>query len=184
MYRGNPYSFAEEEEDYVGVEDTRDHLTGRKNYFEVLFVEDLAPPDVLALRSKLRELRDPDELCSYDVIVQRSFQDALIALVFNHNIQAVVIRYAPPYRSSNISPLIQPYIQSILQVDLESIPESQLGPALGELVKQFRPELDIYYVTDTSLTNLKDRTLRLFRRIYYRREDLQELHLGIIRGIR
>ena len=183
VYRGNPYSLTEEEGDYAGVEDTRDQSAGRKNYFEVLFVEDLTSADEVALRSKLRELRDPDELFTYDVTVQRSFQDALIALLFNHNIQAVVVRYAPPYRSTNIAPLIKPYIQNVLKIDLESTPESELGPALGELVRQFRPELDIYYVTDTSLSDLKDRTLQLFRRIYYRREDLQELHLGIIRGI-
>ncbi len=38
-------------------------------------------------------------------------------------------------------------------------------------------------MTDTALAELKDSTLQLFRRIYYRREDLQELHLGILRGV-
>jgi len=107
----------------------------------------------------------------------------LIALFFNPNIQSVVIRYAPPYHSANISPLIKPYIQNVLKIDLQHIPEAELGPYLGELINQFRPELDIYYVTDTALGNLKDSTLKTFRRIYYRKEDLQELHLAIIRGI-
>ena len=157
----------------------------RRNYFEVLFVEDLSVPDEAALREKLRELRDAREPFIYDITVQRSFQDALIAILFNHNIQAVVIRYAPPYRSSNITtPLIRPYVQNVLKLDLDSHEEADLGPILGNLVRQFRPELDVYYVTDTSLSNLKDSTLRTFRRIHYRREDLQELHLGIIRGIR
>ena len=185
-YRSNPYAyFEEEDEHHSSVKDTlelpSDH---QKNHFEVLFVEDLSQADEVALLKKLVDLRGPNEQFIYDVTVQPSFQDALIALLFNHNIQAVVIRYAPPFRSKNLSPLIEPYIQSVLKVDYESKSEADLGPILGNYVKQFRPELDIYYVTDTSLTDLKDSTLKMFRRIYYRREDLQELHLGIIRGIR
>lgn len=117
-------------------------------------------------------------------MVQPSFQDALIALIFNPNLQAAVIRYAPHYASTNISELLKPYIQNVLKIDLENRPEYELGPLLGEMVRQFRPELDTYYVTDTSLTDLKDSTLRQFSRIYYRKEDLQELHLGIVRGVR
>jgi arginine decarboxylase len=54
---------------------------------------------------------------------------------------------------------------------------------MGELIKQFRPELDSYYVTDTALGYLKDSTIKGFRRIVYQTEDIQELHLTIMRGI-
>jgi len=174
-----------EEPEQARPEELRELSNGqKKNYFEVLFVEDLTPTEENALHEKLKELREPNERFTYDFIVQRSFQDALIALMFNPNIQAVVIRYAPPFVSSNVSELITPYIQHVLNIDLKSKSESELGPLLGEYIKQFRPELDTYYVTDTSLTDLKNSTLQQFSRIYYRREDLQELHLGIIRGIR
>lgn len=184
-YRSTPYSLVEGEGELVGTKGVTilpSHL--QKNYFEVLFVEDLSIADETTLQENLRELRDPEEPFTYDITVQRSFQDALIALLFNHNIQAVVIRYAPPYRSANLSPLIEHYIQNILKINLESKPESELGPILGKFVRQFRPELETYYVTDTSLTDLKSSTIQMFSRIYYRREDLQELHLGIIQGIR
>lgn len=155
----------------------------QKNYFEVLFVENLSGRDETILLDNLEKLRDPSEQFVYEVSVQHSFQDALIALIFNHNIQAVVIRYAPPFLAEEISLLIRPYIQNVLKIDLQSTPEAELGPLLAEYVKQFRPSLDIYYVTDTSLIDLKASTLQTFKRIYYRKEDLQELHLGIIRGI-
>jgi len=184
-YRSYPHSALEEESEYGGGSESNEPAKGvSKNYFEVLFVEDLVLGDATALEEKLRELRDPNEQFAYDITVQPSFQDALIALLFNHNIQAVVIRYAPPYHSSSITPLIKPYIQTVLNIDLDDKSEAELGPLLGEYVKRFRPELDIYYVTDTSLNDLRDSTLETFRRIYYRREDLQELHLGIIQGIR
>ncbi len=184
-YLNNPFSNTLDDNEQTRPEDIRELSSGqKKNYFEVLFVEDLPANDELALHEKLQELREPNEQFTYDFLVQRSFQDALIALLFNPNLQAVVIRYAPPYASANISSLLKPYIQNVLKIDLEHKQTSELGPLLGELVKQFRPELDTYYVTDTSLTDLKDSTLQQFSRIYYRKEDLQELHLGIIRGVR
>ncbi len=184
-YLNNPFSNTLQDNEQNQPDDIRELSSGqKKNYFEVLFVEDLPAKDELALHEKLQELREPNEQFTYDFLVQRSFQDALIALLFNPNLQAVVIRYAPPYASANISSLLRPYIQNVLKIDLEHKQESALGPLLGELVKQFRPELDTYYVTDTSLTDLKDSTLQQFSRIYYRKEDLQELHLGIIRGVR
>ncbi len=184
-YMGNDNVSIENEGEQPEIEDNAEQFTSaKKNYFEVLFLEDLSTSDEAALHMKVRDLHDPSDEFNYNITVQHSFQDALIALFFNHNIQAVVIRYAPSYRSANISPLIKPYIQNVLKIDLHSVPEAELGPKLGELIKQFRPELDTYYVTDTVLTDLKDSTLQLFRRIYYRKEDLQELHLAIIRGIR
>lgn len=184
-YPRNMQDSFDEDSEYNGRDDFRDPQIGnQKNHFEVLFVDDLSAAEEANLHESVSEILDPHEQFSYDITVQRSFQDALIALMFNHSIQAVVIRYAPHYRSDNISPLIKPYIQKVLNIDLDSKSESELGPLLGKLVKQFRPELDVYYVTDTALTNLKDSTLQMFNRIYYRREDIQELHLGIILGIR
>ena len=153
------------------------------HHFVVMFVEDMPEEDERSLKQNLAEMRDPKDKFTYGVIVQRSFQDALIALLFNNNIQAVVIRYAPPYYSKGITPLIKPYVQKVLNLDLASRPDNELAPILGKLIKQFRPELDTYYMTHTSLADLKDSTIKRFRRIFYRKEDLQELHLMIIRGI-
>lgn len=159
------------------------HQDVGSNYFEVLFVENFNSVDETMLHENLYELQDPNDQFSYNVVIQHSFQDALIALSFNPNIQAVVIRYAPPHKSDNITPLIKPYIQNVLKIGLQNIPEAALGPRLGELIKQFRPELDTYYVTDSALGDLKDSTLNTFKRIYYQKEDLQELHLAIVTGI-
>lgn len=180
----NTSDFYEEDEQGVDLSENLEMADGvHKNYFEVLFVEDISQQEEHKLRRDLKELQASGEQFHYEVVVQRSFEDALIALRFNPNIQAVVIRYAPPYRSKKINPLIKPFIQTILKMDYSETPQAELGPVLGPLVKKFRPELDTYYVTDTSLANLKDSTLKSFRRIFYRAEDLQELHLTILRGI-
>lgn len=183
-YRSHP-TFLDDDTPNQDLLEVKEQPEGnRKNYFEVLFVENMSEEDEEALKQKITEIREPDEQFTYGIVVQRSFQDALISMLFNYNIQAIVIRYAPPYLSTGISNLIKPYIQNVKNLDHNSKHEAQLGPILGRLIKQFRPELDCYYVTDTSLGNLEDETIKTFRRIFYRREDLQEIHLTILRGIR
>jgi arginine decarboxylase len=183
-YRNNPHLLTDDNDDMPGLDENRKHPEGQnKNYFEVLFVEEVNLSEEKNLHKNVRELHDSNDQFTYNLIFQPSCQDALIALIFNHNIQAAVIRYAPKFASSNISELIKPYIQNALGVEFKYESESELGPLLGEVIRRFRPELDIYYVTDTSLNHLKDSTLQMFRRIFYRMEDFQELHLGIIRGI-
>ena len=153
------------------------------NSFEVLYVENLSQHEEKLLKQKSKELMDPRDQLTYDLVVQRSFQDALICLFFNYNIQAAVIRYAPLHFSKNISTLLKPFIQHVLKIDLSDVSDAALGPLLGKYIKQFRPELDIYYITDASLTHMEDTTVKAFRRIFYRMEDVQELHLTIINGI-
>ena len=185
-YRSNPQLIQEdyEEDGSDGENSDRNGGGGNKNHFEVLFVDNLPGHEEEAMRSKIAELREDDEQLVYDVVVQRSFQDAMIALLLNYNIQAVVIRYAPPYASKNIDSLLKPFLGYIHDLDFSDVSEEDLGPILGKIIKQFRPELDIYYVTDTALLQLKDSTVKNFRRIFYRKDDIQELHLAILRGIR
>ena len=184
-YRTHPEILDEKFNGTYNSEGHKEKVTGeaKKNYFEVLYVEDLSAKEEVILKSKFKELLSPHSNLTYDVLVQHSFQDALIALFFNYNIQAAVIRYAPLLFSSNSTKLIMPFIQNVLKINLTNVSDAEIGPLLGKYIHQFRPELDIYYITDNSLTHLEDSTLKSFRRIFYRMEDMQELHLTIISGI-
>jgi arginine decarboxylase len=182
-YRSHPdFLESDSHESLVDNEDQTAHI--KKNYFEVLFVEDMTEQDEFSLKSKLKELTDDKDQFTYGIVVQKSFQDALVALHSNYNIQAVVIRSAPAYHSKRgISHHIKPYVQNVLNLNFKSNTSEELGAILGKLIKQFRPEIDAYYITDNPLSDLKDSTLKMFRRIFYRMEDLQEFHLSIMRGI-
>ncbi len=182
-YKSNPDFIDIEEQSMASAEEHEQHNSIRKNHFEVLFIDNISIEEEHKLKHSLRTLRTPNDKFTYGVVVQRSFQDVMITLLFNHNIQAVVVRYAPTYHSKLITPLIKPYIEEVTKLDYSSKPETDLGPIIGELIKQFRPELDTYYVTDTSLGHLKDSTIKGFRRIFYQSEDIQEMHLTIMRGI-
>ncbi len=182
-YRSNPEFVDFDEHTIESVEDHELYNGVRKNHFEVLFVDNISEKEETVLKQKISSLQTANDTFSYGVIVQRSFQDALISLLFNHNIQAVVVRFATPYRSKISTPLIKPYIKEINKFDYASKSETDLGPILRDVIKKFRPELDMYYVTDTSLGHLKDTTIKGFKRIFYQTEDIQELHLTIMRGI-
>lgn len=184
-YRTHPELIEEHHEDRFHGEavSPKPMSASKKNYFEVLYVEDLSSSEEKVLKNRIREISNPHDTLTYDIVVQRSFQDALICLFFNYNIQAAVIRSAFLSASANINSLIRPFIQNVLRIDLTDVANAELGLLLGKYICQFRPELDIYYITDASLTHLEDTTLNTFRRIFYRMEDLQELHLTVINGI-
>ncbi|WP_224484928.1 aminotransferase class I/II-fold pyridoxal phosphate-dependent enzyme [Robertkochia aurantiaca] len=182
-YRSNPDYVDYDEISIESVEEHEHYNNVRKNHFEVLFIDNISEQEEASLKHRFRSLRSSSDKFTYGVVVQRSFQDAMITLLFNHNIQAVVVRYAPPYHSKSITPLIKPYIELVKKMDFSSRAETDLGPIIGELIARFRPELDAYYITDTALGHLKDSTIKQFGRIFYQTEDLQELHLTILRGI-
>lgn len=154
-----------------------------ENYFEVLLVDNLNPKEEEEVKDRFRAIRGSSEKLTYDLLTVTTFQDALIASLFNYNIQACVIRYGVPFKSKNDLRYISPYISRVLTQSYEHETELDLGLILGNLIKVFRPELDVYYVTDTAVSEIDDNSLNNFRRIFYRKEDIQELHLSIIRGV-
>jgi arginine decarboxylase len=160
-----------------------DEERSRTKYFEVLVVDDLDEHEERDLKARLTDVRGTTDPFTYDVIVVPTVQDALIALLFNPNIQACVIRYGMPFASAHANGFLRDYIRAIKEVDLGNRARADMGPLLGKIMRWFRPEVDRYYVTDTPLGELKDTTVQNFRRIFYRQEDVQEMHHTILRGI-
>lgn len=161
----------------------KEYANAGKKYFELLLVDRISDQEARLLKDKFKELQKPDDAFFYGINVQPSLQDALIALFFNSNIQAVVIYFAPIYASEKINDDFSPYMQNLNIVKCKKENESDLGPILAKAIQRFRPDIDLYYVTDTELANLKDSTLDNFERIFYGKEDLQEMHLSILKGI-
>lgn len=167
------------------VSDSRRQENGhhQRHYFEVLIVDDGSEEDLSSLKANLRQVRRPEDDFIYDVVIVSSLEDALIATLFNYNIQACVIRYGFPLHSKNHLELLQRYLSHIDERDYEDTPEKERGPLLAGLINDLRPELDLYLVTNTAVEDLASRVSRRFRRIFYRQEDHLELHLNILRGI-
>ena len=155
----------------------------QRPYFEVLFVDDNSQEDVRYIREGLRKMRRPEDGFVYDIVVVPSLEDALIAVLFNYNIQAAVIRYGFPLHSENHLEILQRYLAHINEADYEDTPATERGPLLGNLLSELRPELDLYLVTDASVEDIAGNVTQKFSRIFYQQEDYLDLHLNILRGI-
>ena len=165
-------------------EEHHDHESHQQRpYFEVLFVDESAEEDVRRLRDSLRALRRPEDDFVYDIVAVPSFEDALIAILFNYNIQVAVIRYGFPLRSVNHLEILQRYLAKIDESEYEEALDIERGPLLGNLLSEMRPELDLYLVTDTAVEDSAGNVTQKFNRIFYQQEDYLDLHQNILRGI-
>ena len=132
-------------------------------YFEVLFVDENSQEDIRSIRKNLKELRRPEDQFIYDVVVVPSLEDALIAVLFNYNIQSVVIRYGFPLHSVNHLDILQRYLARINEIEFEDSLDSERGPLLGNLLAELRPELDLYLVTDGAVEDIAGKVTQKFR---------------------
>jgi arginine decarboxylase len=155
----------------------------QRPYFEVLFVDESGQEDVKHLRENLHALRRPEDQFISDIVVVPSFEDALIAVLFNYNIQAAVIRYGFPLRSVNHLEILQRYLARIDESDYEDALDIERGPLLGNWLAELRPELDLYLVTDAAVEDIAGNVTQKFSRIFYQQEDYLDLHLNVLRGI-
>ncbi|HYB11468.1 MAG TPA: aminotransferase class I/II-fold pyridoxal phosphate-dependent enzyme [Alphaproteobacteria bacterium] len=167
----------------VEPEDVPEEIGRARPYFEVLIVDTLDEKEEENLRIGLRRVRRPEDPFVYELVVVPSFEDALIAVLFNHNIQACVIRYGFAFRSQHRLEILQSYLDGIDESDLELQPDTERGPLLGAVINTLRPEIDLYLVTDVSVEDIAGTISQKFRRIFYRQEDYLELHLSILRGV-
>ncbi len=155
----------------------------RRPYFEVLVVDDISAAEEAELRHALLDLRSDDDEFIYDVVVVPSFEDGVIGVLFNHNIQSCVLRYRFPVAARHPMPELQHYIDMVDPAHLAAATEDP-SSALAEAIRALRPELDLFKVTDDMVGSVSATRTRWFRRVIYRQEDYLELHLSILKGIR
>ncbi|HUS53596.1 MAG TPA: aminotransferase class I/II-fold pyridoxal phosphate-dependent enzyme [Thermohalobaculum sp.] len=152
-------------------------------YFEVLLVDDLGEHQERWLRASLAGMRRTEDAFVYEPVVVPSLEDALIAILFNHNIQALVVRPGLRLKSRSTLSILKKYLNRIGDEDLDGLSADDYGPELCRLISRVRPELDAYLITDRSVEDIAGRDLGGCRRVFYNQEDFLELHLNILRGV-
>ncbi len=118
-------------------------------------------------------------------MVATTFEDALIAILLNPNIQSVLIRYSFPYRTEKRLKLLDEIytILGINPTEMESCSSTERSLHLGSMLKALRPELDVFMVTDAPVEDVVGGPSRDFRRIFYLQENYREVHLSVLKGI-
>ncbi|WP_245222704.1 aminotransferase class I/II-fold pyridoxal phosphate-dependent enzyme [Ruegeria sp. HKCCSP351] len=153
-------------------------------YFEVLIVDDVTEHQERFLRQNLLRMRRLEDSFIYEPVIVPSLEDALIGVLFNYNVQAVVIRPGLSLKSKIDLPILNQYLTRVSEdEDVDGLDPHEYGPEACRLIEKIRPELDAYLVTDRSAEDIAGLDLGRCRRVFYNQEDFQELHLNILRGV-
>jgi arginine decarboxylase len=156
----------------------------RKPYFEILVVTPNDPSTWERARNELKRLRRPEDLFHYEIVQVGSFEDAVIGTIFNHNVQAVVIYDGFQFRSHHELPMMRDFLVRNLSVDLAAVAPGEMATTLARLVKNYRPELDIYLLTDRAAEKIAGSdAVAPIRRIFHSVEEIMEVHLSVLDGV-
>ena len=150
--------------------------------FQVLVVDDIPTPEADALREELRRLRRPEDPFTYELVVVPSFEDALVAVLLNSEVQACVIRPGFAVTSPHSLADMARFIENVDLLAVQPLSTDERMLQLGEQIAERRPEVDLYLVAQVSIEQFAGTLTRRFRRIFDRR-DLLELHLTILQGV-
>jgi arginine decarboxylase len=177
----------EPEDETTGAERVMPTALGEaaaKPYFEVLFVTPSPPSRWPTHVQQFRKLRRAQDEFVYEPVFVGTFEDAALGVILNTNIEAVVIYDGFPYASSHDVPLLRSVLSSRLSVSPGDRAPKDYGLKLAEIVKRFRPELDVYLLADKKPDAIiSDPAAAGLRRVFYEVEEPLELHLSILAGV-
>src|SRR3954468_21979215 len=156
-----------------------------KPYFEVLIVsDDPSPEQVRQGRTEMRQLRRPEDPFVYEAVTVPSFEEGILGVVMNADVQAVVIKDNFRFRSQFDAPLLRTYLEQHLSQECGSLEPKDYGVALARAIGKIRPELDVYLIVDGAVEKVASHLdSKNIRRIFYGLDDLMEIHLGLMEGI-
>ena len=162
--------------DLVGVQD--------KPYFEVLVVTPNDPVHWQRAKDEMRGMRRGDDAFHYAAVHAASFEDAALAIIVNPDLQAVVLIDGFDAHSRHDIADLKDFIARFIPLDAARPEAGALSTSLARTIKRFRPELDLYLLTDRSTEQLasSDEAAPL-RRVFHHVEEPMEIHLAILDGI-
>ena len=153
-------------------------------YFEVLSVTPSEASRWERARHDLRRLRRAEDPFVYELVQVGSLEDALVATLFNANLQAVVIQDGFQYASKHELPVLGELLARVAPPDPASLSVRDYAATLARLLHALRPELDLYLMTQRGVESLAGRAdVAPIRRIFYGGEELMEVHLSLLDGV-
>jgi len=187
-YRDGQEPWKADEEGEASVPDILPPSIGRgqsrRPYFEILIVSPSERAMWPEIRETFRRLRRVEDEFVYEPVVVGSFEDAVLAVVFNYNLQAVVISDGFGYPSQYTVPVLREILTRQVQVG-EAVRSGDLGVILAQMVRRWRPEVDVYLTTDRDVARLAGSAEAApIRRIFYGVEEPMEIHLAILDGVK
>ena len=153
-------------------------------YFEVLVVASNQHRYAESLLEDFMEQRRNEDDFIYEIVYVESYQDAYAAVILNGNINSVIIYDNIDYEAKHPVPFLLPALTH-LDGQVDQTDEAHLALQLVDTLSHYRPELDLYLVSDRYSEEVSsDERAQQIRRIIYASEDVLDLHLSILEGIR
>src|SRR5207248_8795361 len=133
----------------------------------------------------LHRLRRPEDQFVYESVVVGSFEDALLAALFNGSIEAVVIYDGFPFASQHDAPILHELLASQFGSQANGATVEEQGAQLARTLKRIRPELDVYLLSRRNVGEVAGdaEVARHVRRVFYGIEEPLEIHLSVIEGV-
>lgn len=153
-------------------------------YFEVLIVTPVSQTRWSAAAQEMRRMRRHQDLFVYEPVFVGSFEDAVLAAVLNPAIQAAVIYDGFHFASSYDVPLLHGFLETHIPPGTADLSGDAMTPTLVRMLKNLRPELDLYLLSDRKVEEMAASDgLSAVRRVFYEVEEPLEIHLSILKGI-
>jgi arginine decarboxylase len=160
----------------------------RQQFYTVLLADDSPHTAPDCLSASLRELRDPSDDVQFEILVVPSVEDAITAVALNGEIQAAIIRHDLPLRSRDRVPLMNsllgPSNSDASEGGLQIHDRANDWIECGEWIRELRPHIDRYLLTDESIAAGNDDEPDVYDRTFYRLNDVTDLYSTVLAGLR
>ncbi len=155
-----------------------------KPYFEVLIVTHTDSAQWTRSKDEMRRMRRPDDAFHYSVVHVGSFEDAALAVMVNSDIQSVLLLDGFGFASRYDVPDLKEFLARHIRLDKDELEPGSLSLTLARTIASYRPELDLYLLSDRAPESLagSDDAAPL-RRLFHHLEEPMEIHLSILDGI-
>ncbi len=159
--------------------------TPDKPYFEVLVVTPSDPSQWARAKEEMRRMQRGDDAFQYSAVHVGSLEDALLAVMVNFDLQAVVLIDGFGFASRHDLPDLKAFLARHFEARPDGLTPGALATALAGKIKDYRPELDLYLLSDRAPEQLAgSEEAAPIRRMFHHVEEPMEIHLAILDGIK
>lgn len=156
----------------------------KTHYFTVVVVSEIGDAEKEYVQEVIERLRDEIEDFVFNILYLDNMEDALVAAVSNFDVQAVVIGHDFPLRPAGEPEPLEKFFDEYEEKELASEELVSRGMVLAGMLREIMPHLDLYLISEESLTGPEEPTHLLFNRVFYSMDNTPELLLAIIAGVR
>lgn len=156
----------------------------QQHFYTVLLADDAPSTAPDSLAECVRALRCPSDDVQFEILVVPSVEDAITAVALNGEIQAAIIRDDLPLRSRDRLPLMNTLLGPNEDADGVIPDRANDWVECGEWIRELRPHIDLYLLTDESIAAGDDSEPDVYDRTFYRLNDVTDLHSTVLAGLR